>query len=217
MGLIQMELNEYLQELKTIKMLKIEEETLLWQAYKINHEMNARQILIESYQPLVFKAVMQLKAADNVMDLVQEGTVGLIEAVENYDHSRSVAFSLYALHRIRGRMLNFLQKEGLAELTYIDRPMYNEDNVTTLCENIIDPAPAVSKQVEQQFLVDQLKDAMQRLPKKEQLVLQGVYMKNQEVKEVAETLELSTTHIYRLQKRGIQRIRGMLSNLMKHW
>ena len=198
-------------------MLTIQEETRLWYDYKINQEMKARQILIESYQPLVFKAVMQLKGTNQLMDLVQEGTVGLIEAVENYDHERGVAFSLYALHRIRGRMLNFLQKEGLAELTYIDRPMYNEDNVTTLGENIIDSAPAVSKQVEQNFLVDQLKHAMQRLPEKEQLVLQGVYMKGQEVKEVAETLELSTTHIYRLQKRGIQRIRGMLSNLMKHW
>ena len=198
-------------------MLTIQEETRLWYDYKINQEMKARQILIESYQPLVFKAVMQLKVTEQVMDLVQEGTVGLIEAVENYDHERGVAFSLYALHRIRGRMLNFLQKEGLAELTYIDRPMYNEDNIMTLCENIIDSAPAVSKQVEQNFLVDQLKHAMQRLPEKEQLVLQGVYMKGQEVKEVAETLELSTTHIYRLQKRGIQRIRGMLSNLMNHW
>jgi len=195
----------------------MQEEMKLWHDYKINQEMKARQILIESYQPLVFKAVMQLKVTDQVMDLVQEGTVGLIETVENYDHERGVAFSLYALHRIRGRMLNFLQKEGLAELTYIDRPMYNEDNVTTLCENIIDLAPAVSKQAEQNFLVDQLKHAMQRLPEKEQLVLQGVYMKGQEVKEVAETMELSTTHIYRLQKRGIQRIRGMLSNLMKHW
>lgn len=212
-----MELSGYLKELKKIKMLTIEEEALLWQQYKINQDMKAREILIESYQPLVFKAVMQVKVTENVMDIVQEGTVGLIEAVESYDHERSVAFSLYALHRIRGRMLNFLQKEGNVALTYIDRPMYNGDNVTTLGENIIDSAPAVSKQVEQSFLVDQLNHAIQRLPEKEQLVLQSVYLKNQEVKEVAEMLELSTTHIYRLQKRGIKRIRGMLSNLMKHW
>lgn len=212
-----MELSDYLKELKKIKMLTIEEEARFWQSYKINQDMKAREILIESYQPLVFKAVMQLKVTENVMDVVQEGTVGLIEAVENYDHERNVAFSLYALHRIRGRMLNFLQKEGCAALTYIDRPMYNEDNVTTLGENIIDLAPTVSNQVEQNFLVDQLHHAIQRLPEKEQLVLQSVYLKNQEVKEVAEMLELSTTHIYRLQKRGIKRIRGMLSNLMKHW
>lgn len=212
-----MELSEYLKELKKIKMLNIEEETKLWREYKINQDIKARQVLIESYQPLVFKAVMQLKVNDNVMDIVQEGTVGLIEAVENYNHERSVAFSLYALHRIRGRMLNFLQKEGGVELTYIDKPMYNGDNVTTLGENIIDLAPTVSNQVEQSFLVDQLNHAIQRLPEKEQLVLQSVYMKDQDVKEVAESLDLSTTHIYRLQKRGIKRIRGMLSNLMKHW
>ena len=45
------------------------------------------------------------------MDLIQEGTVGLIEAVERYDPDKNVAFSLYAVHRIRGRILNYLNKE----------------------------------------------------------------------------------------------------------
>lgn len=45
------------------------------------------------------------------MDLVQEGIIGLIEAVEKFDHERGVAFSLYAIHRIRGRMLNFMGKK----------------------------------------------------------------------------------------------------------
>lgn len=212
-----MELDAYLKELKKIKMLQYEEEKKLWQSFKMQQDMKAREILIESYQPLVFKAVMQFKITGQMMDLVQEGTVGLIEAVENYDHERNVAFSLYALHRIRGRMLNFLKQEGCFALTSVDSTMYNDDSLTTLEENIVDPEPAVAKQAEQNFLVEQLKNAMHRLPENEQLVLQSVYMKDKEVKEVAEDLALSPTHIYRLQKRGIKRIRGMLSNLMKHW
>jgi RNA polymerase sporulation-specific sigma factor len=58
---------------------------------------------------------------------------------------------------------------------------------------------------------------MQRLPAKEQLVLSGVFLEEQEPKELAETLDMSISHIYRLQKQGIRRIRGMLSKFMQNW
>lgn len=203
-----MELNEYLQEMKKTKLLDLMEEKKLWERYKDNNDWRARQRLIESYQPLVFKVVMQLKCqADYAMDSLQEGTVGLIEAVESYDYTRNVAFSLYAIHRIRGRILNFLKREVYADLTQPDSQLYNEE----------DSALAVSVQVENQFLHEQLHQAMQRLPNKEQVVIDSVYMKDQEPKEVAESMALSTTHIYRLQKQGIKRIRGMMSKLMQHW
>lgn len=212
-----MNFNDYLRELKKIKVLAPEEESNLWQRYKDNQDMDARRMLIESYQPLVFKAVMSFKRADNIMDIVQEGTVGLIEAVENYDHARGVAFSLYALHRIRGRMLNFMRKEDLRDLTYVDRPMYNDDSEGTIGENLVDSATAVAEQAEDNFLIDELKHALKKLPPKEQLVLNGVYLQGRDAKEVAENLEVSPSHIYRLQKQGIRRVRGMLSKLMQHW
>lgn len=212
-----MDLNDYLRELKKIKILDPKEESDLWKAYKDNRDLKARQTLIESYQPLVFKAAMQFKLLENVMDIVQEGTVGLIEAVENYDHERKVAFSLYALHRIRGRMLNYMRKEGTRDLTYIDKPMYNEESEGTLGESLVDPAPEIAKQAERNFLVGELKSALERLPEKEQMVLHGVYLEEREPKEVAEHLSVSPSHIYRLQKQGIRRVRGMLSKLMQHW
>lgn len=212
-----MDINDYLRELKKIKVLAAEEEARLWRSYKDNQDMDARRTLIECYQPLVFKAVMNFKRADNIMDIVQEGTVGLIEAVENYDHARGVAFSLYALHRIRGRMLNFMRKEDRRDLTYVDRPMYNDDSEGTIGENLVDSAAAVAQQAEDNFLIDELKYALEKLPPKEQLVLDGVYLQGRDAKEVAENLDVTPSHIYRLQKQGIRRVRGMLSKLMQHW
>ena len=213
-----MNLHDYLQELNKICLLEPDEELQLWKQYKDGENQAAREILISSYQPLIFKVVMQWQLDDCiVMDVIQEGTVGLIEAVERYDHERGVAFSLYAMHRIRGRMLNFLQKEYRRDLTYIDNPMYNKECVTTLAESLVDDTLSVSEQVEGNVLMEQVKSAVHRLPQKEQLVIDRVYLQEQEAKTIAQHMELSTAHIYRLQKQGIRRIRGMMSKFMQYW
>lgn len=212
-----MQLKQYLAELNKIKMLSSAEEEDLWLGFKAQGDLDSRRRIIESYQPLVFKAAMRWKADEStLMDIIQEGTVGLIEAVENYDHIRGVAFSLYASHRIRGRMLNFMQQEGKADLAYIDSPLDNEDSVT-LADCLIDNKAEVAIQAEQNVLIEKLKDALGRLPAKEQMVLSGVYLEDREPKQLAETLDLSISHIYRLQKQGIRRIRGMMSKFMQHW
>ena len=211
-----MDLKRYVEELKKIKTLDLATEQGLWQAYKDREDREARRILIESYQPLVFKQAMQFRLMDNMMDIVQEGTIGLIEAVENYDYQRGAAFSLYAVHRIRGRMLNFVKKEGGADIACInvvDGP-YERTGSTS---ELVDQAPSLPEQAENSILTQQLQSALARLPQKERLVINSVYLEQKEVKTVAETLEVSTAHIYRLQKTGIRRIRGMMSKFMQHW
>ena len=46
------------------------------------------------------------------MELIQEGMVGLLEAAENYDYTRGVAFSVFASFRIKGSMLDYLKKSN---------------------------------------------------------------------------------------------------------
>ena len=115
-----MKLEEYLKELEKVELLPLEEEKRLWQAFKECGERAARQRLIEAYQPLVFKTALPWRASENIMDIIQEGTVGLIEAAESFDWQRGVAFSLFAVHRIRGRMRNYLQKEGKSAVACMD-------------------------------------------------------------------------------------------------
>lgn len=106
-------LEEYKSFLATLTKLSREEEEELWKQYKEQDLLEARQSLIEHYQPLVFREAMKYGLQEAVtLDLIQEGTVGLMEAVERFDPSQGVAFSLYALHRVRGRMLNFLRRNG---------------------------------------------------------------------------------------------------------
>jgi RNA polymerase sporulation-specific sigma factor len=212
-----MSLYEYLQELNKIELLEPEHEKALWLSYKGSGDMSARGKLIEHYQPLVFKVVNRFKASEAlVMDLIQEGTVGLIEAAENYDYERQISFSFYAVHRIRGRMLNYIAKEGKQNWSYMDSPLEGDDTCT-LGDCLADLAPSVTQQVERNFLVEELKTALGRLPVKEQLVVSGMFLEGQEPKALADSLDVSVSHLYRLQKQGVRRIRGMMSKLMHNW
>lgn len=201
-------LNEYLKELKKIQLLSREEESELWLGYKENNDLNCRIKIIEHYQPLVFKATTSWRLNETIaMDIIQEGTVGLIEAVENYDYQRGVAFSLYAMHRIRGRMLNYMQREG--KLSLLDE--------STIGNLLVDDGTELTNLAERNYLVEQVRNAMGRLPVNEQAVLSGVFLEDREPKQLAESLDMSISHVYRLQKQGIRRVRGMLSNMMKNW
>ena len=207
-----MKLEEYLQELEKVELLAPEEEKSLWQSFKERGERAARQRLIESYQPLVFKTALPWRTSESIMDIIQEGTVGLIEAAENFDWKRGVAFSLFAVHRIRGRMLNFLQKEGSRDVTCMDAPRADG---RAPWELLPDTTPSVAEQAELGFMTRELHQALARLPQKERVVLESVYLKSETIPKIADVLDVSASHIYRLQKSGIRRVRGMLSRIMR--
>ena len=205
---------DYLNEVGKIKLLAAAEEKVLWQQFKQADDMESRRRLIEHYQPLVVKSLSRWRGKDaGMMDLVQEGTIGLIESVENFDPDRGVAFSLYALHRIRGRILNFLAKEAKTGQILLRTPADSPEGLT-VAESVPDDSLSVAETAERNFLLDQLRLAMGRLPNKERLALNGVYIEEQAAGQVASALQISPSHLYRLQKQGIRRVRGMLSRLM---
>lgn len=206
--------SDYVKKLSAVQKLTPTEEEELWRAYKECGNEAARQRIIESYQPLVFREVMPYRALSVVMDAVQEGTVGLIEAVERYDPSRGVAFSLYAVHRIRGRILDFLHCEGQVDLPCLEVETETHETAKDL---LVDVCPSVAELAEHHALVGVLGAAMERLPARERLVLEGVTIGGARAQTMAEALGVTSAQIYRLQKNGIRRIRGMLSRFMHHW
>ena len=209
-----MRLQDYLSEVTKIKLLEPGQEQELWFCYKQQGDLDSRRCLIEQYQPLVIKALSRWRGNDAIlMDLVQEGTIGLIESVENFDPERGVAFSLYAIHRIRGRMLNYLEKEAKTAQLSMDGAWESEEGLA-FADTITDGSVSVAETAEHNFLVEQLRLAMGRLPNKERQALNGVFIEGWEPRQVASLLQVSSSHLYRLQKQGIRRIRGMLSRLM---
>lgn len=75
-----------------------------------------RMQLVENSQGLVRSIAwkIHLKVGKRVPldDLINEGQVGLLEAVNSYDPSRSNQFTTYAYYRIRGSILDSLSRQS---------------------------------------------------------------------------------------------------------
>ena len=85
----------------------------LWVRYFEEGDPAVREQLILQYAPLV-KYVMgrlaiSLPAILDYEDILSFGTIGLIEAVERFDHTKGVKFETYAISRIRGAIIDALR------------------------------------------------------------------------------------------------------------
>ncbi len=198
----------YLRELRKVPRLRPGEEARLWRAYKGRGDARSRRALIESYQPLVFKVAMHLRLREGiVMDMIQEGTVGLIEAVERYDPGRGVRFSTFATYRIRGRILNALHRER--PLPVVEGP--EGQLAGSLAERVQDVAAADRlARVEDAMVAEQIVAAIKRLPGREQRILRAMLSREEEPRRIAGELRISLSHLYRLQKRAVQRLQAHL-------
>ena len=205
-------LQKYLTELKKIKMLSPEEERELWIREEEGDEA-AHQKLVSSYQPLVFKTAVQFHMPEEItLELIQEGTVGLLEAAESYDYTKGVAFSLYAVHRIRGRMCDFMNREFSREELSLDRETAEG---WSLAEFIPGMQLLPEEVAERHAVSYRVSQAIDRLPQKEKQVLQGIFLENKTPSVLAADIKVTPGHIYRLEKQGVRRIRGMLSRFMR--
>ena len=93
-------LQSYLEELRKTPLLEPDEERALWERVA-GGDLEAHKCLMTAYQPLVFKIATSFRLGEaETLELIQEGMVGLLEAAENYDYTRQVAFSLFASYRI---------------------------------------------------------------------------------------------------------------------
>ena len=205
-------LQKYLTELKKIKMLSPEEERELWIREEEGDEA-AHQKLTSSYQPLVFKTAVQFHMPEEItLELIQEGMVGLLEAVESYDYTKGVAFSLYAVHRIRGRMCDFMNREFSRDELSLDRETAEG---LSLAEFIPGMQLLPEEVAERHAVSSRVSQAIDRLPQKEKQVLQGIFLENKTPSVLAADIKVTPGHIYRLEKQGVRRIRGMLSRFMR--
>jgi RNA polymerase sigma-32 factor len=99
----------YLHELRRYPLMTREEEHTVAVRFCKEHESALASRLITANLRLVVKIAQEYRRAHrNILDLIQEGNIGLIHAVQKYDPYRGVKLSSYASWWIRAYILKFI-------------------------------------------------------------------------------------------------------------
>jgi len=233
-----------------------------------SRDQSIKHELILRYSYVVKTIAMQLRGIyisfAEMDDIVNEGIIALMGALEKFDASKNVKFVSYASLRIRGAIIDFARKQDWAPRSVrkmakeIDNaigelhielgrsPMEHEvaskmgleidkyrkalgdtslHNVLSL-DALLDESqgggdvadessldePAQRLQNAELYAV--LKDAIQTLKPKEQLVISLYYRKELNMKEIAKILEVSEPRISQIQANAIRQLRKSLEKYM---
>ena len=231
-------------------------------------QQSIKHELVLRYSYIVKTIAMQMRGIyisfAEMDDIVNEGIIALMGAIEKFDTSRNVKFASYASLRIRGAIIDFARKQDWAPRSV--RKMAKEiDNATgelhielgrsptehevaskiglgidkyrkalgdTSLYNLIsldalldesqgggdvadekatdDP----SQKLQNAELYSVLKDALQTLKPKEQLVISLYYRKELSMKEIAKVLEVSEPRVSQIQASAIRHLRKALEKYM---
>ncbi|MDR2427304.1 MAG: RNA polymerase sigma factor RpoD/SigA [Endomicrobium sp.] len=100
----------YFDAIRAIKPLSKQEMAKLWEKSKNNKEAFDK-LVEQNYRLVIPIAKRFIKKGIDFMDLVEEGNMGLIKAVEKFDFSKKVAFSTYAVYWIEQYMRKAIENQ----------------------------------------------------------------------------------------------------------
>jgi RNA polymerase sigma-32 factor len=103
-------LQRYLSEISRYNLLTREEEVMLGKRVQEDGDQEAAYRLVTSNLRLVVKIALEFQRMwmQNLLDLIQEGNIGLMQAVKKFDPYKNVKFSYYASFWIKAYILKFI-------------------------------------------------------------------------------------------------------------
>lgn len=175
-------LTTYLHDISRYHPLTQDQEIALAQAAR-QGDQQARKRLIEAYLILPVNIAHQnLRPGVDLMDLIQEGNIGLIKAVDMFDPAQGTRLGTLARFWVEKYILRFLRNEQ-EELVSLDMEVVDSGETLLLRETIEDKGSIMGDQgiknidtlIEQEELKQQVHEMLSALPEREQEVLRLLY------------------------------------------
>ncbi|MFH1831065.1 MAG: RNA polymerase factor sigma-32 [Pseudomonadota bacterium] len=102
-------LGHYMQEVKSYPLVSADEERELARKYHDDGDVDAAKKLVAAHLRLVVKIAMEYRNAyHNVLDLIQEGNIGLLQAVRHFNPDKGARLGHYASWWIRSYILKYI-------------------------------------------------------------------------------------------------------------
>ena len=213
----------YYDELKKYKPLsKLKERRLLKQCKRGDEK--AKNELLEANLKFVFDIAKRYTGRGvSISELISEGNMGLIKAVEKFDETQDVKFISYAVWWIRHSMLDAIKRDKMIKYVELD---HEEGNCKTLERKVTDDEDEMvssndimysnehdernrETNEEQKKIVSSL---LSVLTPREKYVIENYYGVNDKNEltliEIGSELKLSSERVRQIKERGLRKLRS---------
>ncbi|HEX7326816.1 MAG TPA: sigma-70 family RNA polymerase sigma factor [Rhodanobacteraceae bacterium] len=150
-------------------------------------------------EALLIRASMPWADAD---DLIQWGTLALLEAMQRFDPARGRPLGVFARPRIRGAMLDSLRRDGNTARHVAQAPSLVAERTTGQSDTFGDPLDVIAEMADSARIAS----AVKTLPERQQQVLQLVYVDGCNNREVARILGVSDSYATRVRRQAIENV-----------
>ncbi len=105
-------LRSYLNEIRTIPLLTAEQEVTLSKRIKRGNEQARKEMIRANLRLVISIAKRYIHLGVPFLDLIEEGNIGLMKAVDKFDHKRGFRFSTYAAWWIKQSITRSIPEQG---------------------------------------------------------------------------------------------------------
>ncbi len=124
-------LKTYLKEVRQIPLLTAKEEVELNKKIRRGDEIARKKMIQANLRLVINIAKRYMRMGTPFLDLIEEGNLGLMKAVEKFDHRKGFRFSTYAAWWIKQGITRSLSEQG----RMIRVPVYMNDLITKWKKN----------------------------------------------------------------------------------
>jgi RNA polymerase primary sigma factor len=169
-------ISDYLRHLNGQKQLTREQEYDLSRRAKKGDEAARRQLAVSNLAFVVAIAKKFAHRGARLEDLIQEGNIGLMKAIEHFDPKKNVRFATYAVWWIRAYITRYLkdnrsqvrggefERQTMSDLS-LDIPI-DDDTDSTYLDQLEDASLSPQAQVLSQETDDAVQEALTRVRKR---------------------------------------------------
>jgi RNA polymerase primary sigma factor len=122
-------INAYYNDIRHTPVLSRNEEVALFKAYRENGDLKAKNKIIESNQKFVVSVAKKFNDNTNLLDLINEGNIGLMIAIDKYDINSGFKFITYAVWYIQREIKSFLMESPLISKTNLQKTIFYVDKI----------------------------------------------------------------------------------------
>lgn len=189
--------------------------------YMVEEDDDAKELLFDKYRPIVLKMASKYrmegkKIGLEVDDLIQEGYMGLVSAIKNYNPDDKTLFYTYALISIKSKIVNCLRSNSckkhycLNQSISLSKPVVSDRDLT-LSDFIIDNNSVVPDSiVQERELTGLVKDYLYALDFDMAAIMELMINGFSSI-DIARLLDLSNKNV----SNNIFRIRKKLHNYLE--